>query len=29
MKPLFRKSNSQQFDYDIEITDLKPKDGKS
>lgn len=24
MKPLFKKSNSQQFNYDIEIADIKP-----
>lgn len=28
MKPLFKKSNSQQFNYDIEITEMKPSDGK-
>lgn len=26
MKPLFKKSNSQQFNYDIEIADIKTGD---
>ena len=28
MKPLFKKSNSQPFNYDIEITEMKNADKK-